>query len=264
VKFQPKDAEPVLTPNRVALAALIADRDSLMEAAKAESESSAKLGTIHDAVGPARAALAAFDAQQALGFSNWAKGLTTGRPKSDAARRAELAAELADAELASAAAKGAQDACQAAVERLSQPLTQTNAKVREMARVIAIETASSLLPQIASAIANAEDLRHQLEAVRAEVIAGAEYGLTTLVTPALADFDIARAAAESRPFSPPVNPHAIGWQKFIGALTQDASVDFAGAQQMDVAPVIVHTTSVDPVSAAAAAVESFSSTGFQR
>jgi adenylosuccinate synthase len=127
-KFQPAaahEAEPViLSENRQALAELIADRDAMMDAAQAETESSAKLGTIHNAVGPARAALAAFDAEQALGLSNWAKGLTTSRPKSDAARRAELAAELADAELASAAAKAAQDACQSAVERLSHPLSQ--------------------------------------------------------------------------------------------------------------------------------------------
>jgi hypothetical protein len=266
-KFQPvHDAEPVLlSENRQALAALIADRDAMMLAANAEVERSAKLATVHDAVEPARAALLGFDAQTAIAMSNWAAGNFTSLPKSDSARRAELAAELADAELSSGAAKAAQDSCQAAVERISAQLNQINAKVRELAKVIAIEEASELLlPQIASAIASAESLRYQLEAARAEAIDGDEYGRTTLVTPALAAFDNARLAAESRPFEPAVNPFKLGWRKYVAALTEDASVDFDGAQQMDVAPVIVHSQPTDPVSAAAAAVESFQSTGFIR
>jgi hypothetical protein len=186
-------------------------------------------------------------------------------PQCDAARRATLVSDLADAELSSAAAKAAQDECQASVERLSHTLSQTGVKVRELAKVVAIEGASELLlPQIAAAIATAESLRFQLEAARTEAVEGLEYGRSTIVNPAVERFDNARRAAESRPFEPPVNPYAIGWQKFIAALTQDASIDFEGAQQMDVAPTIVHTTTIDPVSAAAAAVESFQSTGFIR
>jgi hypothetical protein len=261
--YEPEAVE--LSPNRVALAALIADRDAARDAAKAEVERSGKLATVHAAVAPARAALSDFDHQTAVAMSNWARGNVTGLPKSDAARRATLVSDLADAELSSAAAKAAQSEIQASVERISAQLSQTNAKVREMAKVVAIAEASErLLPQIALAIATAEDLRRQLEAARAEAIEGDAYGRTTLVTPAITAFDIARSAAESRPFEPPVNPHAAGWRKFVVGLTQDATIDFGTAQQMDVAPVIVHSQTIDPVSAAARAVESFSSTGFQR
>jgi hypothetical protein len=267
-KFAPADAyepEPIpLSESRKALAALIAERDIARDAANAEVERSAKLATVHDAVAPARARLANFDHQAAIAMSNWAAGNVTDLPKSDSARRAELAAAVADAELSSAAAKAAQDECQANVERISAQLSQINVKVRELARVVAIEAASALLCQIAAAIASAESLRYQLEAARAEAIEGLEYGMTTLVTPAITAFDNARRAAESRPFEPVINPHATGWRKFVAALTEDAAIDFESAQSMDVAPVIVHSKTIDPVSAAAAAVESFSSNGFMR
>ena len=268
-KFKPADSyesEPTpLTENRRHLAAKIVERDSLMDAAKAETESSAKLGTVHDAVTPARAALAAFDAQTAIAWSNWSRGLVNGKPMADAARRAELAAELADAELSSAAAKAVQDECQAAVERMSEPLAHMNAKIRELAKVVAIEEeASALLPQIAEAIATAESLRLRLEAARAEAVEGLEYGISTMVNPAVERFDAARRAAESRPFQPPVNPFADGWRKFVAGLTEDPAVDFDGAQAMDVAPTPIRASMIDPVSAAAAAVESFQSNGFVR
>ena len=81
---------------------------------------------------------------------------------------------------------------------------------------------------------------------------------------AVAAFDVARRDAESRPFEPATNPHAIEWRKFVGALQQDAAVGFEDAQAMDMAPTITHKPNVDPVSAQAAAVESFQSTGFMR
>jgi hypothetical protein len=259
-KFTPADAheaEPIpLSANRQALAALIVDRDIARDAANAEVERSAKLATVHAAVEPARARLADFDHQAAIAMSNWAAGNVTDLPKGDAERRATLVSDLADAELSSAAAKAAQDECQASVERLSHTLSQTGAKIRELAKVVAIGEASELLcPQIAAAIATAESLRYQLEAARAEAIEELEYGMTTLVTPAITAFDNARSAAESRPFSPPVNPHATGWRKYVAALTEDATVDFSTAQAMSITLAPVHTTSIDPVTAAARALE---------
>jgi hypothetical protein len=264
-KFKPSDAyEPELRESRKTLAELIADRDIARDASRAETERSAKLSTVHAAVEPARAAVAAFDARTAVAMANWSKGLVTGLPKSDAARRAELAADLADAELSSAAAKAAQDECQANAERLSQTLAQMGVKIRELAKVVAIEEASELFPKIAAAIATAESLRYQLEAARAEAVEGLEYGRDNLVGPAVHAFDEARRGAEARPFEPSVNPFKLGWRKFVAGLTEDAAVDFDGAQTMDVAPMIVHTPTIDPVSTAAAAVESFPTTGFVR
>jgi hypothetical protein len=255
----------ILSANRQALAALIVDRDIARDAANAEVERSAKLSSVHDAVEPARAALIEFDAQAAIAMSNWAKGNVTALPKSDAARRAKLAADLADAELSSAAAAAAQSECQVNVERISAQLNQMNVKVRQLAKVVAIEEAAELLmPQIAIAIANAESLRRQLDAARAEGIEGDEYGRTTPVTHAINAFDTARQSAESRPFDPPVNPFKLGWKKYVAALTEDAAVDFDGSQAMSVTLAPVHSQTIDPVSAAAAAVESFPTNGFMR
>jgi hypothetical protein len=266
-KFKAADAHEAetvsLSENRQALAAQIAERDIARDAAKAETERSAKLATVHDAVEPARAALLGFNAQAAIAMSNWAKGNATGLPKSDAARRAALAADLADAELSSAAAKAAQDECQANVERFSHTLTQISAKVSELAKVVAIsEAAELLMPQIAAAIANAESLRRQLDAARSVAIEGLEYGMATLVNPAVERFDNARRAAESRPFDPPVNPYSDGWRKYVAGLSENASVDFESSQALDVAPMITHALTVDPVTAAARLVEAFQSTGF--
>jgi hypothetical protein len=44
-----------------------------MASAKAESERSTKLATVHDAVAPARAALQAFDNQHAVAMANWSE-----------------------------------------------------------------------------------------------------------------------------------------------------------------------------------------------
>jgi hypothetical protein len=149
---------------------------------------------------------------------------------------------------------------------MSVPLAAMNAKIRELAKIVAIEEAAELLPQIAAAIATAESLRSQLEAAREEAVSNIPFGTMDYgdANRAVERFDVVRRAAESRPFTPSVNPNADRWRKFTAALTQDAAIDFDGAQTMDVAPTIVHTPTIDPVSAAAAAVEAFQSTGFQR
>jgi hypothetical protein len=222
----PKFHAAELTENRRLLAEMIADRDIARNAANAEVERSAKLATVHAAVEPARAALSDFDAQSAVAMSNWARGNVTGLPKSDAARRAALAADLADAELASTAAKAAQDECQSNAERFSHTLTQMEAHILERAQIVAIEEATELLPRIADAIAAAESLRLQLDAARAEAVKGlGSFGRATSVAPALEKFDTARQSAESRPLMQPVNPFANGWRKFTAALTQVTSVN---------------------------------------
>jgi hypothetical protein len=244
-----------LTETRAALAAAIVERDAVMAAATAETESSARLGTVHADVAPARAALAEFDRQQSVAWANWSKGNVTGRPVADAARRAQLVAELDDAELASAAATAAQTACQANVERMAAQLGAMNAKVAERARLVALEEAHALLPQIADAIARAESLRRQLDAARAEAAEGQQYGVPGLTGPACHEFDIARRGAESRPFESLTNPHALGWKKFVAALTQDAAIDFADAQSTNVTLAPVRAQTVDPVVALARSLE---------
>lgn len=260
-KIEEYPAEPPeLSPSRVKLAALIEQRDTITAAAKVELERSIKLQTVRDDVAPARAALDAFDRQTAVAMSNWAAGNVTGKPKGDAARRAQLAAELADAELSSAAAKAAQDEAQREAERIARSLTPIAVEIGKLARIVAIEEAAGLLPKIAAAIAAAESLRSQLEAAREEAGSNIPFGARDFgdVHRAIEHFDTARRAAEARQFEPPVNPHADRWRKFTAALTQDAAIDFETAQTMNVAPTIVHAQTIDPVSAAARAIESFS------
>jgi hypothetical protein len=241
--------EPVeLSPSRQALAERIAERDAAKAAVNAETDASATLGTVHDDVAPARAALDAFDRQHAIGMSNWSRGLVNGRPVADAERRAKLAADLADAELASAAATAGQAECQANAERLAHALGKIEADVFELARAVAIEDAMSLLPQIAAAIAHAESLRHRLDAARALAVEGlGSYGQSSKVSPALESFDTARRDAESRPFEPAINPFNDGWRKYAAALALDASVDFASSQEMDVQPAPFRTSAAPAV-----------------
>ena len=179
-KFKPAtqyEPEPVeLSPSRAKLAEMIAERDAAMAAARVESERSNKLAIVHDAVEPARAALADFDHQTAVAMSNWAASNVTGLPKGDAARRAQLVAALDDAQLAGAAAKSAQDACQREVERISASLTPLAFQIGKLARIVAVEEASELLPQIAAAIATADSLRLQLVAAREEAGANIPFG----------------------------------------------------------------------------------------
>jgi hypothetical protein len=265
-KFQPAaahEAEPApLSENRQALAAKIVERDATRDTANAETASSARLGSIHDDVAPARDALAEFDHQHAIGLANWSRGLVTGKPVADAARRAKLAAAVADAELASAAATSGQDECQRNAERISKSLGRMETEILELAQAVAVEEATKLLPAITAAIAHAEALRLQLDAARAEISKGVgDFGRATSVGPALHEFDNARRAAESRPFELVINPNAIRWQKFVAGLTQDAGVDFEGAQELSVTLAPVHTREIDPVSAAARAAESFPTRG---
>jgi hypothetical protein len=142
-KFQPAAAhepEPVeLSPARQRLLELQVERDAIIAAANAETASSAALASVLDAVAPARAELAAFDADYARAMANWSRGNVTGRPNAAAERRAELVAALADSELAATAAKTAMDECQASVERMSKPLTALATKIRDAAKVVMIE-----------------------------------------------------------------------------------------------------------------------------
>jgi len=243
--------------NRERLADLLL-QDSAIRASIADDSANAnRLNVVHEAVAPAQAALAEYDAAAALSYANWARGLVTGRPTSDAARREALVRALGDAEQSSASAKAAQAGFQAAVEHASAPLGRLAIAIREAAKVVAIEEAFAILPKIADAIAEADDLRQQLDAAREAVMAGVAFGSSdsSEAVAAVVRFDNARSVAESRPMTS--DTHAEGWRRFTAALERDASIDFEGAQAIAAPPTPFNPTSVDPITAAMQAAAAF-------
>jgi len=252
----------LLTPSRESLADLQRQRADKLAAVKAEVTASNVLARVHGDGAPARAALAAFDSQQSAALSNWARGRVTGRPTAAAAHRAELVAAVADAEQASADATAAQAECQANVERLSAPLAGIDKKIREAAKLIAIEQATALLPEVKAAIETAENLRHRLDAARAEVMNGFEFGRNDYpeAGAALAAFDAARGIAEARPAT---TADPASWRKFAAALERDAKISFEDAQAMAVPPTPFVPTAADSATAAMLAVVSFPSQSVQ-
>lgn len=245
-----------LSLTRESLADLQRKRADTLAAVKAEVTASNVLARVHDDAAPARAALAEFDARTAAAMSNWARGHVTGRPAAAAARRAELVATVADAEQASADATAAQAECQANVERLSAPLAGLDMKIREAAKIVALEEASKLLPAIAAAIATAESLRYRLDDARAEIMQGFKYGENSYpeATIALAAFDEARSVAVARPVKA---AGSASWRKFTAALERDSSINFEDAQTMAIPPTPFVPTTADPATAAMLAAASF-------
>jgi hypothetical protein len=253
----------LLTPSRESLADLQRQRADKLAAVKAEVTASNVLARVHDDVAPARAALAAFDSQQSAALSNWARGRVTGRPTAAAAHRAELVAAVADAEQASADATAAQAECQANVERLSAPLAGIDKKIREAAKIVIIEQSTALLPEVKAAIETAENLRHRLDAARAEVMNGFEFGRNDYpeAGAALVAFDAAREAAQARPVA---SADTTSWRKFAAALERDAKISFEDAQAMAVPPTPISSISADVATAAMNAAMSYPSNGIQR
>jgi len=166
--------EPELSPNRQRLAARQSDLASVESAVAAQLALAANLDIIHAAVAPARAALAKFDEDQAAAYSRYAQGQTTGRPTSAGAQRAELVAEVADAEQASAAATVAQEGFRHASIRAAAPLQRLKAEIASAAKLVMLDDAEKLLPLVSAAIANAEDLHRQLLAASSVVRDGME------------------------------------------------------------------------------------------
>jgi hypothetical protein len=252
-----------LTPNRQRLHELQRQSEDTMAAVTAESENANRLSVIHDAVAPARTALAEFDAGHAASMSRWAKGLATGRPKVVSAIRAELVRALADAEQSSAAATVAQAGFQSAAERASAPLPRLEIAIREAVKLVALEEAIKLLPMIKEAIATAESLRHRLDDARAEIMIGFEYGSNNYAEAgaALAAFDDARFVAQARP-APTADPAS--WRKFTAALERDASISFEDAEAFELPPMSFSASAADPATAEMHAAASFATTSITR
>jgi hypothetical protein len=256
--------EPVeLSPARVKLADLQRQLADTMAKATAEADNANRLSVIHDAVEPARVALVAYDAEHAEAYARWAKGLATGRPKVVSAIRAELVRALADAELASDAAKAAQAGFQSAAERASAPLPRLEIAIREAVKLVALEEATKLLPAITEAIATAETLRHRLDDARAEIMTGFEYGANNYpeAGAALAAFDDACFVAQARP-APTADPAS--WRKFTAALERDASVSFEDADAFELPPMPFSASAADTATAAMLAAASFATTSITR
>jgi hypothetical protein len=256
--------DPDFSPARQRLDAALRQKADALAFIRTQSDHSNRLAAIHEAVAPARDALSKFDADHASAMARWGEGLINGRPTSSAAHRDVLARALADAELDSDAAKVAQESFQAAIERMSAPLARLEIDISEAAKLVAVEQATSLLPAITAAIANADGLRRTLDAAREAVMAGFSFGSSEYndAGRALHEFDLARGVAEARPMQG--KDHALEWSRFTAALERDSSISFEDAAKLDIAPAPNRPNAPDPVMAAAAAVMSFPTNSVQR
>jgi hypothetical protein len=201
LELEPTPAATVepLSPNSQRLAALQSDLASVESAVAAELAKAAKLDPILKAVAPARAALAAFDSEQAAGMARWASDQTTGRPSSAGAQRAGLVAEIADAEQASTAATVAQEGFRHASNRAAAPLQRLRIEIAEVERLVALGDAEPLLARLKDAVTAAHSLRKQVIAARIAAVNGADLSEFRELALASAKFANAQAVAESIP-----------------------------------------------------------------
>lgn len=250
--------ESELSPSRAKLLMLQEQHAAIRAAVADDSANANRLNVVHEAVAPAQAALAAYDADHAAAMANWARGLITGRPKADAGRRAELITAVADAEQSSTAAKAAQDRFQADIERASAPLGRLAIAIREAVKCVAIEEATLLLPAIAGAVAAFADLHARLDAALGEVMADIGFGSVEYpeARAALSVFVTARNLSEALPTTGN-DGYGEGWRRFTAALERDASISFESAQAMAVQPTPFNPTAVDPATAAMLAAAAF-------
>jgi hypothetical protein len=165
----------------------------------------ARLDAFHAAVGTARAELAAHDAQNATGMAEYARGNVTGKPTSDAARRAELASELANAEASSAAASVAQQQFHQQAVAESAPMPRLIIQIDEARRLVLLDDATAIFAPIADAVATYMRLHKELDAARGAAMAGVEFGEGRFLElgAALSKFDDDRRKAEAVPREAP-------------------------------------------------------------
>jgi hypothetical protein len=226
-----KDA-PELSPARAKLAQHQSDLARVDAAVAAQLAKAANLDVIHAAVAPARAALVAFDAEQAAGMARWASSQTTGRPTSAGAQRAEIADEVADAEVASTHAATAQEGFRQASIRAAAPMQGLKREIADAALLVIIDEAKPLLEKVREAIAAAEDAHREVLAATGVIMSGID-SASSEVAYAFAAFGNARQIATARPREPDLNPHLAGWRKLLTALKDDATVSFEDAAALD-------------------------------
>jgi hypothetical protein len=132
---------------------------------------------------------------------NWAEGAVTGRPlpETDAARREELSAAIADAESASAAALAAQNQFRQEAVTVSAGILPLRVQVAEVERLIVLEDATALLPRLRQAIHDVHSLHREVTIARGAALSGADLSQFPELGAALAEFDSAREIAEARP-----------------------------------------------------------------
>lgn len=201
LELEPTPAATVepLSPLRQRFADRQRELASVEKAVADQLALAARLDPIVAAVGPAKAALATFDAEQSAGYARWASSLTTGRPTSAGARRAELVAEIEDAEQAASAATAAQDGFRHASIRAGAPLHGLRTEIAEVERLLILEDASELLAPIADAVATFWRLRKQALAARLAAVIGADLSQFRELALASAKFADAQAVAEAVP-----------------------------------------------------------------
>jgi hypothetical protein len=194
-----KSSIELLSPLRQRLQGVLARVAEIESRAAEQRANAAKLDVVRAAVEPARAELAAFDADQAAAMSRWAQGQINGRPSSSGARRAELVAAVADAAQDAAAAVIAQEQFMRAAAAEHAPAAPLRIETAEVERLIILEDAEPLLAKLKDAITAAHSLRKQVIAARGAAVNGADLAQFRELAAASAQFANAQAVAESIP-----------------------------------------------------------------
>jgi hypothetical protein len=217
---------------------LLADRQNALArvdtAVASQLALAAKLDHVHAALPLAKAALATFDSESAAGYANWASGRVTGKPANAGAQRAELVAEVADADAASTAATAAQERFRKAAIAAEAPAERLKADIRNAVTLVVIDDATErLLPKVRAAFTAAEDAHRELLAAAGVIASSMAGDVSGDVSPAFQIFGDARRAATAKQPEPAESPYLAGYKKLQTALHGDATVSFDDAQSLD-------------------------------
>jgi len=262
-EYEAEFALAALSEPRQRLHRLNRERVELSEKMRELTEQSRRLDAIVAAVGPARAALTALDESLRAALSAWAKGAEPCQPKVDAAKRSALVAALDDAEAAAESAKAVQAEMAAEIAAAGRRGNALQDEAERLSRVVVVEEMRTLLPQVIAARAEANRLAQVFADARAEIFRSVPYGDTSYNESASA-FEKFQRELRFAEAPAPITPNGDSWRRFTEALKVDAAATFESAQSFELAPLPPAPPTLDPITAAARAVESFATNSVMR
>ncbi len=258
-----------LTPARARL------RDAIDARAAADADQSKAQGEVNRlssfsaAAADARAALDRFDAEHNAAFAAWAEsfdGDVAGAPRPDAEKRNALVSAVEDAEIAARAAEHAKAPPAAAASAAGERASVAYKGAWLATKLALIDEAEKMLTEMRAAIAAAHDCKYRVDAARAAILSDLDSSdpASREVLMALETFDRERTSAEGRPMPPDFNPHYADWKRFEARLAVDFTASIDDELPISISPPPAFANVLDPVLAAASAVDSFDSQSVQR
>lgn len=238
------------------------------EQAKAQAEID-RLSRFSAAAADARAALDRFDSEHNAAFAAWAEsfdGDVAGAPRPDTAMRSTLVSAVEDAEIAARAAEHAKARPAAAASAAGDRASVAYKGAWLATKLALIDEAEKMLAEMRAAIAAAVDCKSRVDAARSVILSGLDSSdpSTREVLMALETFDRERTSAEGRPMPLDFNPHLADWKRFEARLAVDSTASIDDESPISISPTAAFANVLDPVLAAASAVDSFDSLSVQR